>query len=89
MSALQKGASCGVAVARMTVLALVALGSGVTVAGMGVTVLVVLGVGVAVLVGTVVAVGEGVSVSGHCIVTVGKIQAMIIPTKNRLIGTIG
>jgi hypothetical protein len=54
---------------------------------MGVRVLVAVGVEVSVEVA--VNVGAGVSVSDHCTVTVGNLQARIIPTINRLIRMIG
>ena len=61
----------------------------VTVGGTGVTVSVAVGIGVEVSVGLVVNVtvnvGVGVSVIGHCTVMVGKLQAMIAPTRNMLI----
>jgi hypothetical protein len=68
---------------------LVTVGTGVSVAGTGVTVLVGVERGVDVSVGLAVEVGAGVSVLGHCTVTVGRVQAKIIPTQNRLIRTTG
>jgi hypothetical protein len=61
----------------------------VAVGGTGVTVSVAVGAGVGVSVGLAVLIGVGVSVFGHCTVTVGKLQATIVPIKNRLNRTIG
>jgi len=73
----------------MSVLALVTTGAWVSVAGTGVKVPVGVGRAVDVSVGLAVDAGVSVSVIGHSIVTVGRLQARIIPTKKRPIGTIG
>ena len=61
----------------------------VAVGGTGVTVSVGVGIGDNVLVGRAVLISVGVSVFGHSTVTLGKLQAIIIPPKNRLKSTIG
>jgi len=71
----------------MSALALVAVGKGVRVGGKGFGVLVAVGIGIEVAVELGIAVG--VSVCGHCMVTVGKVQAWRTPTNNRLIRRIG
>ena len=73
----------------MIVLTLVAVGKSVLVGGTDVTVLVAVGTVVDVSVRLAVDVGVGVSVFGHCIVTVGKLQARITPIINRLNRKIG